>query len=139
MNNLPPISSPTGAPSPFPEDPNINLVALAQAQKWVMWAVLANISTVLMALFLQSLLSNPNAASASMLLLFNMLRLFIAIGVAISIWNLGRALKIKLAWLLAILSFLPLVGLVVLLVLNSRATTLLKAGGYKVGLMGAKL
>lgn len=139
MNNQPPISSPCGAPLPFPEDPNIDLIKLAKAQKWVLWAVFANITTLLMVLFLQGLLSNPNATTNSVLMLFNILRLSIALGVAIAIWNLGRALRIKLAWLFAILSFLPLVGLVVLLVLNSRATTVLKMAGYKIGFLGAKI
>jgi hypothetical protein len=36
-----------------------------------------------------------------------------------------------------VLMFVPLVGLIVLLVLNSKATAKLRAAGYRVGLLGA--
>lgn len=39
---------------------------------------------------------------------------------------------------LVILLVVPLVGLIVLLVLNSRATKALRGEGYKVGLLGAR-
>jgi hypothetical protein len=39
--------------------------------------------------------------------------------------------------LLVILMFVPLVNLITLLILNSRASTRLRAAGYHVGLMGA--
>jgi len=39
--------------------------------------------------------------------------------------------------LLALGSFIPLVGLLILLMLNGKATAALKAAGYKVGLLGA--
>jgi len=39
--------------------------------------------------------------------------------------------------LLVILMFVPLVNLITLLILNSRATRLLREAGYTVGLMGA--
>jgi hypothetical protein len=45
----------------------------------------------------------------------------------------GVAAKI----LLVILMFVPLANLITLLVLNSRATKLLREAGYTVGLMGA--
>jgi hypothetical protein len=39
--------------------------------------------------------------------------------------------------LLAVLMVIPLIGLITLVILNSRATKALRAGGYKVGLLGA--
>ncbi|BCM92087.1 hypothetical protein IAD21_03966 [Abditibacteriota bacterium] len=138
MNNLPPISSPTGAPAPLPLSSEIDLPTLAKAQKWVLWGVLANITTVLMTLATQSVAANASQTPNAPLLLITFIRLIIAIGVALAIWNLARTLKYRVPWLPAILSFFPLVGLVVLLVLNSRATTKLKEGGYQVGLLGAK-
>lgn len=39
---------------------------------------------------------------------------------------------------LVVLLLVPLVGLITLLVLNSRATKVLQSAGYKVGLLGAK-
>lgn len=39
--------------------------------------------------------------------------------------------------LLAILTLIPCIGLIVLLIINSKATNVLKANGIKVGLLGA--
>ncbi|MBC7967314.1 MAG: hypothetical protein H7Z17_15470 [Fuerstia sp.] len=41
--------------------------------------------------------------------------------------------------LLGILCLVPCVGLLVLLIINSKATSVLKANGIKVGLLGADL
>jgi hypothetical protein len=40
---------------------------------------------------------------------------------------------------LGLLAFIPCLGLLILLIVNGRATTILTANGYKVGLMGADL
>lgn len=49
--------------------------------------------------------------------------------------GLGYSLGVKI--LLVILLLVPLIGLITLLVLNSRATKALRGAGYKVGLLGA--
>jgi hypothetical protein len=49
--------------------------------------------------------------------------------------NLGFSTPVKV--ILMILLFVPLIGLIVLLVLNSKATARLRDAGYKVGLLGA--
>jgi hypothetical protein len=41
--------------------------------------------------------------------------------------------------LLAILTLVPLLGLLVLLMVNGKATTILRQNGHKVGLLGARL
>jgi hypothetical protein len=50
--------------------------------------------------------------------------------------GLGYSLLVKI--LLVILMFVPIVNLVTLLILNSRATSSLRAAGYTVGLLGAR-
>jgi len=50
--------------------------------------------------------------------------------------GLGYSISAKIV--LVILILVPLVGLITLLVLNSRATKVLRAAGYKVGLLGAR-
>jgi len=50
--------------------------------------------------------------------------------------GLGYSTAVKI--LLVVLLLVPLVGLITLLVLNSRATKALQAAGYKVGLLGAR-
>ncbi|MFC1764370.1 hypothetical protein ACFL6U_20145 [Planctomycetota bacterium] len=49
---------------------------------------------------------------------------------------LGYSTGVKIG--LTILLLVPLVGLITLLVLNSKATKVLRKAGYKVGLLGAK-
>ena len=50
---------------------------------------------------------------------------------AVAIYNTGVGV------LLGILTLIPLIGLIVLLIINSKATSLLKAHGIRVGLLGA--
>ena len=56
------------------------------------------------------------------------------------IYKISRGLDYPM-WariILLVLMLIPLVGLLVLLALSSRATTKLKAAGYSVGLLGAR-
>lgn len=50
--------------------------------------------------------------------------------------GLGYSIGVKIV--VVILLLVPLVGLITLLVLNSRATKALRGAGYKVGLLGAR-
>lgn len=52
---------------------------------------------------------------------------------ALELYNVGMGV------LLGILTLIPLVGLIILLVINGKATSLLQLAGYKVGLFGASL
>jgi hypothetical protein len=61
----------------------------------------------------------------------------------LAIWGIvrlsqGLGYQVGITILLLVLSFIPVVNLVMLLVLNARVTGVLKAYGYKVGLMGAR-
>lgn len=49
--------------------------------------------------------------------------------------GMGDSTAIKA--LCVVLMFIPVVGLIMLLVLNSRATNRLRAAGYRVGFLGA--
>lgn len=141
MRNQPPIASPDGQVSTFPQ-PNgeMDFRALAGAQKWVLWAMLAGIASLFLGMNNQPLLvdiaSGPVPNQRAVLVIF--IRLAIALLTAVAMYRLGRALKIKWPWLAAFLSFVPILGLVVLLGLNGQASAKLRAAGYKVGLMGAR-
>jgi len=75
------------------------------------------------------------------------LRLFLSIGVLLvgiagTVFVFLLAIKVYstgLGILLGILTLIPCVGLVVLLVVNQKATTVLKQNGIRVGLLGANL
>jgi len=51
----------------------------------------------------------------------------------IKVYNVGLGI------LLGILTFIPCLGLIVLLIVNGKATSTLKQNGIKVGLLGANL
>ena len=57
----------------------------------------------------------------------------------VGVWKLGAGFKSAVATKigLIVLQFVPLVNLVTLAILSSRATSRLRAGGYKVGFFGA--
>ena len=55
------------------------------------------------------------------------------------IYQMASALKSDMAWLYAILGLVGVVQLIVLLVLNSKATSALRKNGIAVGFMGANV
>jgi hypothetical protein len=75
------------------------------------------------------------------------LRIFIGLGVLLiglagTVFVFLLAIKVYgvgLGILLGVLTFIPCVGLIVLLVVNNKATNVLRQNGYTVGLLGAKL
>ncbi len=146
MQNPPPIASPDGSVSPAPQPHGeIDLRALAGAQKWVLWALLASIASLFLGMSNQDFVTaaNPNNVDYNVqtiqkAVFIDFIRFGIALLMAVAVYRLGRALHIKWAWLAAILALLPVLGIVVLLGLNGQTTAKLRAAGYKVGLMGAK-
>ena len=66
----------------------------------------------------------------------------LAIGVvqAVFVFRLAiRLYSVGLGVLCGILALIPCIGLLTLLVMNSKATTILRASGHKVGLLGVDL
>jgi hypothetical protein len=66
----------------------------------------------------------------------------VGIGVVAAVFVFLLSLKIfstGTGIVLAILTLIPIIGLIALLVINQKATTILKNKGYKVGLLGADL
>lgn len=78
-----------------------------------------------------------SGAKASALLMLP-LQLGYLVLMAIVIYRAMRALSsTTVAVIMALLSWVPLVNLVFLVMISSRATKLLRANGFKVGLLGA--
>jgi hypothetical protein len=66
----------------------------------------------------------------------------IAVGIVATVFVFMLAIKIYnvgLGVAFGILTLIPCIGLIVLLVINQKATSVLKAHGYRVGLLGADL
>jgi hypothetical protein len=56
-----------------------------------------------------------------------------------STYRMGKALNLPNTWLWVVGTMIPLVGLIVLLIMNGKATEKLRKAGIPVGLMGAKM
>ena len=95
-------------------------------QKMLIYAILLNFVTFALQAGGTPLLGLIVALTALVMSLVGIFRVGSGMG-------FGVAAKI----LLVILMFVPLANLITLLVLNSRATKLLREAGYTVGLMGA--
>jgi hypothetical protein len=103
-------------------------------QKFVIYAILLNLVTLFFQFLSRQegmqpvlLLAIPIALGALGLSLFGMYRLTAGLG-----YELGWRI------LFCVFMVIPCVGLIVLLVMNSKATNILRAHGFKVGLLGAK-
>jgi hypothetical protein len=53
------------------------------------------------------------------------------------VYEIGMGLKLKNVWLWVIGTFVPLLGLIVMLIINNKATKFIKLNGFRVGLLGA--
>lgn len=108
------------------EEPNARLDDTASGQKLVVYAIL---------------LYFVAAASQMVIGPLAILPMLICIGMSwTGTYKISRGLDYPM-WvriLLLILMIVPLLGLLVLVVLSSRATARLKAAGYSVGLLGAR-
>lgn len=99
---------------------------IAKFQSWLIWLVLAGLTTNVAMTIFGKLALIPGLLVVS-------LQIFL-------LWILSRELQINATWRLVIipLLFLPIVSIVVVLVINGMATRTLRRHGIKVGLMGAK-
>ena len=121
------MSSPsqqTMTPPPAIEPPTIK--KLASGQKLVIYAVLVNFLTI----GLQVAFGDIAGLVAIIAVVLSVIGIFrLASGFSYSV-----GIKI----LLVALMFIPLINIIALLKLNSRATKALRAAGFKVGLLGAR-
>jgi hypothetical protein len=104
---------------------DVDVRGVAKAQKGILWCILGAIIILVLCIFV---------AQA-----FNILYLPLAIIEIYFVYKLLTALKSKywILWIIGII--IPYLSLILLLVLNDRATKTIKQHGYKVGLMGARL
>ncbi|MFP4434676.1 MAG: hypothetical protein ACLFTN_09420 [Phycisphaerae bacterium] len=121
-------------PPPVPEDAQdgegINVRFVASKQKALLVCIL---------LYLLALLGQVAIPPRLHYILF-MAGIALLIVAAVFVAQLGMRLYGKGPGIaFGILTLVPLVGLIVLLVVNAKATSVLKENGLKVGLLGAKV
>ncbi len=117
-------------PRQNPNDDRLVLKEVAVTQKHILYCVLGQFGVGIL-----------NAiAGAAQLTALAFLDIALALGLLvfmiISVIKLTKALNLS-AVIYAILMFVPCVSLIVLLILNGKATERLKQAGIKVGLLGA--
>ena len=123
-----PSDNPYSAPSATQvglQDGSVRLESIASGQKLVIYAILVYFAVIILQLVVGPI--------AGVLLLVSMVMGII--GVIRLASGLGKSTASKVIFV--VLLFIPLVGLITLLVLNGKATAALRAGGYRVGLLGA--
>lgn len=98
---------------------------LASGQKLVIYAILLNLAALALQVAVGPL-GGLLGIAGLVLSLIGVVRL-----------GVGFGLSVFLRIVLCILMFVPLLNLIALLVMNSRATARLREAGYKVGLLGA--
>lgn len=109
---------------------DIDIPTVARTQRWILLAVLANVLANIV------LLLAPQAVALPLFLAL----LLVGAAVIVCLVFLMRALQrpIVSIVLASLAQFIPLVSLLVLLVVNQRATKTLKGAGIRVGLLGAR-
>lgn len=107
------------------------ILEVAKQQKRLIWFILVQL-LLLPVLFLLP----PSSESAAWFIL----SLILGIICAYLIYKVCRALEISTFWLVIaiVVLFVPYIGLLSLLSVNSMATKFLRTAGVRVGLMGAK-
>jgi hypothetical protein len=146
MSDLPPtentaeLSGEVAAPPPIPLDyvtpvtrgQSVRKIALRQRE--LVYALLFAIISVALQVW-----AVFNFNLVAFLPLFELIGLGIRILVIVFIFRMALALySTGLAVVLGIISLIPLIGLITLLIMNTKATRLLREAGIHVGLMGAK-
>jgi hypothetical protein len=114
------------------------IVAVAKWERYVIFLILLELLSEI-AMIGIALNSGNNASDAvAVLVLLIVVGRLAVLGLCIfGVYAMATALRKKMAVLYALGMLVPLVGLLVLLSLNSEAMSLLKAHGIRIGLMGA--
>lgn len=102
---------------------------LASGQKIMIYSILLNF-------LVRAVGSVRGIPDILLLILFACVALYAASGVVRICTGLGKSQGEKIAFMVMV--FIPLVNLLGLLYLSSKATTLLRKAGWKVGLLGAR-
>jgi hypothetical protein len=119
-----PYSTPVSAPNANAPG-QADLETIASGQKLIIFGILCYFGIILTR-FVFPPLGLIALLAAVVLGILGTLRL---------VGGFGYPLHIRILLIIAL--FIPLIGLITLLILNGKATTILREGGYTVGILGA--
>ncbi|MGH7976453.1 MAG: hypothetical protein ACREDS_12885 [Limisphaerales bacterium] len=100
------------------------VIAIAKRQKAILWLIVAELVTFWIPLWIPFLMPFISILAGIIGIIF--------------IYRLGKAVHSSAVWVYVVLAFIPLVGLVVLFILNNKATRILRQHQIHVGVMGAR-
>jgi len=115
------------------------IVAVAKWERYVIFLILLELlsEVAFLAMAMVPRNSGSDAAISVIALLVLVGRVVVLALCIYGVYKMASVLRKRAAAVYAVCMFLPLVGLIVLLTLNSAAMDVLKAQGIKIGLMGA--
>ena len=129
------------APVPDPGAPEVNLYAIARAQRGMNLALLFGILSYVVLLIASAAGENaeaePELWSIIAIMVSSVFAMACYIMLIVSFVKLSVALHGKTGCALALLVFIPCVNYLVVLILSGQATSVLRKHGLKVGLLGA--
>lgn len=136
------FSDPTARPSSILwEQPEVDLPAIARDQKWIILVILLYLLLVAGTIVLISILDRSVGDDERFLYAVAVGAVGITLSAAAIFLVILLAAKLygpTTAVLLGLCQFVPDAGLIVLLVVNARATTVLRRNGVRIGLLGAR-
>jgi hypothetical protein len=113
--------------------------AVAVYQKGVLVCILVYLLGIVGRVMAVFAASTPSASFGAALL-FGLVVLAAGLGGLVFVFLLStKVYGVAIGVLLGLLTFLPCIGLLVLLIINGKATTILRNNGHRVGLLGASL
>jgi hypothetical protein len=126
-----PYESPRESGSPFSADPDREkLRRIARYQRWVLYALLANIILNISAVALRQ-------QGPAVNLLIGLAVLAVVLVAIVAVFLLAKELfHVAIAVLCAMLMIVPCISLLTLAIVNQKATTYLQVRGIRVGFMG---
>ena len=125
MSSMPPYGN---APLNYAAPARNDIREIAVRQRVVMLCILGYIACVILQFVVPGPLKLVVALAGAAFSITGAVFVFM---LAVAIYSTG------LGVVLGILTLIPIIGLIVLLIVNAKATTILRAHGIKVGLLGA--
>jgi hypothetical protein len=113
------------------------LRTVAWSQKIIIFCILGELGTIPVRLVLSQMPPEMQLLGALLLLAY-----YLVVGITATVFVFRMALAVYSTGtgvLLGILTLIPCIGLIVLLVINGKATTILKNNGVRVGFLGANM
>jgi hypothetical protein len=116
-----------------PED----LRTVAMSQKAIIYCILGEVCTIPLRFAMNAMMPEAQLVAALLLLAF-----YLVVGITAAVFIFMMAVKVYstgVGVLLGILTLIPCIGLIVLLIINAKATSIMRQNGVRVGLLGANM